>query len=511
MNDLKRLRLICCILFACICLFAYRPAAAQSQLPETTKAEEYASVVRNESGANIRSEASLSSDVLRAVTPGSPVMVLEHRGEWVLVEDFKERKGWVSASLLTGPETVIIKVLKANVRSGPALTAGIIAKLDEGTVLSVVETRGDWLQVSDFEGSNGWLHQDVIWPAPQAAGSERQPSAAPELKPAREVVLAADTFKQAPPRTPEEEKGTVAEQVQPDAVEEIQSETVKKKAAEAPAPVQAEQPPAPPLARDEGYRLGPRDVVSVNIFAGGAKQISEDVTVSADGQITMPLLGRAQAAGLTLGELRKDSIEPLALLYFVEPQVTVAIKEYHSLSFYISGSVENPGHYELDKEPTLLELIAKAGGLESDYGHRAYIMREGPGETEADQEKTILVDMKALLDQGDMTNNIRLVTGDVIHIPRGSELNQASNAIFVEGEVKNPGVYTFQQGITALSACILAGGFNDYAAPNRARIIRRRGTEQEIIELNLDAVKKGKAKDVELQPGDLVHIPDSWL
>ena len=264
-------------------------------------------------------------------------------------------------------------------------------------------------------------------------------------------------------------------------------------------------------AQEQEYRIGPRDVVSVNVFAGGEKQISEDVTVSADGQITLPLLGGVDAVGLTLNELRKNSIEPLALKYFVDPQVNVAIKEYHSLTFYISGSVVQPGHYELDKEPTLLELIAKAGGLQKDYGHKAYIMRENHGKTDAKTGKPIILDLKALLDKGDMTNNIRLVTGDVIHIPRESEVDQASNSIFVEGEVNKPGVYAYQQGITALSACILAGGFNEYAAPNRARVIRRSGVEQEVIEINLDAVKKGKAKDMELQPGDLVHIPDSWL
>ncbi len=273
----------------------------------------------------------------------------------------------------------------------------------------------------------------------------------------------------------------------------------------------AQRASAPSAAKDNEYRIGPRDVVTVNVFAGGEKQIGEDVTVSADGQLTLPLLGGVQAAGLTLGELRKDSIEPLAGKYFVDPQVTVAIKEYHSLTFYISGSVDQPGHYELDKEPTILELIAKAGGLEPDYGHRAYIMRDAGGKAGTDPDKPIVVDLKAMLDQGDMTNNIRLVTGDVVHIPRVTEMDQASNSIFVEGEVKKPGVYPYQQGITALSACILAGGFNDYAAPNRAKIIRRSGPDQEVIELNLDAVKKGKAQDVVLEPGDLVHIPDSWL
>jgi len=480
-------------------LFAHNTAAVQAQPSEAAKAGKYASVVQGGSGANIRSAASVSSEILRSVPPGYPLIILESRGDWFLVQDYRKRKGWVFASLLTEPVTVIIKVQKGNLRSGPGLTDRVMAELDLGKVLSVLEIRGDWLQVRASNGLSGWVHQDIIWPAEYMTSTQ-------------EVPLPAEAVAQIPPQKPEEERRAVAEQVKPEAIKKIQAETGKKEAAEAVRPPRAEQPPGPPAAAQEHeYRLGPRDVVSVNVFAGGEKQISEDATVSADGQVTLPLFGGVQAAGMTLGQLRKDSIEPLALKYFVDPQVTVAIKEYHSLTFYISGSITNPGHYELDKEPTILELIAKAGGLAPDYGHKAYIMRESYGKAGNDPTKPIVVDIKALLDQGDMTNNLRLATGDVIHIPRGSELNQASNAIFVEGEVKKPGVYTFQQGITALSACILAGGFNDYAAPNRARIIRRSGPEQQVIELNLDAVKKGKAKDVELQPGDLVHIPDSWL
>ena len=269
----------------------------------------------------------------------------------------------------------------------------------------------------------------------------------------------------------------------------------------------------PVSAQEQEYRIGLRDVIGVNVFAGGEEQISEDVTVAADGMITLPLLGAVPADGLTLNELKKNSVEPLALKYFVAPQVTVAVKEYHSLTFYISGSVDKPGHYELDKEPTMLELIAKAGGMVPEGGHTAYIMRESHDpQAEKGPVKPIVLDLKPLLDHGDMTNNLQLVTGDVIHIPMESDLDQTSNSIFVEGEVKKPGVYPFQQGLTALSACILAGGFNDFAAPNRARIIRGRGTDQEeVIAINLDAVKKGKAKDVQLTAGDLVHVPDSWL
>lgn len=57
----------------------------------------------------------------------------------------------------------------------------------------------------------------------------------------------------------------------------------------------------------------------------------------------------------------------------------------------------------------------------------------------------------------------------------------------------------------------MAGGFTKYAAANRARIIRKQGDSQEIITINLEDVKKGIIQDVKLEPGDLIHIPETWL
>jgi uncharacterized protein YgiM (DUF1202 family) len=99
------------------------PKVVFPQNLETTKAVEYASIAV---GANIRSDASLTSEVLRTVPPGHPVAVLERQTDWLLVEDYRGRKGWVYASLVTEPETVIIKVFKGKLRSGLSIKDDII-------------------------------------------------------------------------------------------------------------------------------------------------------------------------------------------------------------------------------------------------------------------------------------------------------------------------------------------------------------------------------------------------
>ncbi len=279
---------------------------------------------------------------------------------------------------------------------------------------------------------------------------------------------------------------------------------------------------------DTGYRLGPGDVVKISILAGGEEQVSKAMVVGDNGGVTVPFIGKIQAAGLTLGELEKQIAVPLGRDYFVNPQIHLQIEEYHSLQFFISGTVKDPGVYSLDFIPTLMDLIAKAGGVTEERGNLAYVLRgvKDPVQMQADtgmsdekltqtiaeaRTKPITVDLQRLLDEGDMTENIRLQTGDTVYIPPGTKLDQATTKIYVQGRVKRPGVFDYQPGITALAACILAGGFDEYAAPNRARVIRHTGGERNVITINLKKVQTGDEPDLPLQPGDRIHIPESWL
>jgi len=165
-----------------------------------------------------------------------------------------------------------------------------------------------------------------------------------------------------------------------------------------------------------------------------------------------------------------------------------------------------------------LELVARAEGLIKDRGSIAYVLRETHGiSTEEDVKKaiknsaTIKVDLTRLLDEGDMSYNISLVPGDIVYVPRANKLNQSVYKIYVEGEVKKPGVYDYQPGMTAMAACIMAGGFDKYAAISRAKIVRNENGKQKIIKVNLEKVRDGQIPDIPINPGDRIHIPETWL
>ncbi len=279
--------------------------------------------------------------------------------------------------------------------------------------------------------------------------------------------------------------------------------------------------PAAALSPEQTYLLGPRDVITLSIRAGGEEQYKGDLTVSAEGKINVPFLGPMDAEGLSTPRLEAAISEILARDYFVDPAVNIHIKEYHSLRYYIVGAIKNPGLYEMASSANLMQLIATAGGVDLDRANVAYILRDAVGQADIIEEEEVealmarneplKVDLKGLLDKGDLRHNVQLRTGDVVYIPFKKSQDVAASNIYVDGEVNSPGVYPFQPGLTAMNACLMAGGFGKYAAPNRTRVIRKKGEEKEIIEIDLNAVKRGEAADLELMPGDLIHVPETWL
>lgn len=87
--------------------------------------------------------------------------------------------------------------------------------------------------------------------------------------------------------------------------------------------------------------------------------------------------------------------------------------------------------------------------------------------------------------------------------------------VTVLGEVKSPGNYDFpeQESLTLLQAIGRAGGFTNIAAIERVSIIRTENGKEQVIRINVSAIIKSsdKSKDVELKPGDVVSVPESFF
>jgi polysaccharide biosynthesis/export protein len=276
------------------------------------------------------------------------------------------------------------------------------------------------------------------------------------------------------------------------------------------------------LDSEEEYRLGPNDLIDIQIEK--AEELSGSYRITASGSFTMQFLGQVLAQGKTSEELAAQIANGLRDRYLVNPNVRVAVLQYSGQSFFIQGAVRVPGKYQIKGRPTLLELITIAGGLTDTYGSTAFLIRkirkpqilktaslpkadEPSAQASADEGEIakfelVKANINGLL-RGNFDNNIVIEPGDIIHIP-------PVDVFFVAGEVNVPGSFPLKDGTTLSQAISLAQGTTTKAATNHC-IIRREdpsGKRQEII-VDVGAVMKGKQEDVLLMANDIIVIPNS--
>jgi SH3-like domain-containing protein len=125
-------------------------------------AAEYGSVVKD--GVNIRSAPDDKAEVYWEVFKDFPLKVMQRKGQWAQIEDFEGDTGWIFGQMLSNKKTVIIKAKKANIRVGPGENYEIGASALYGVVFTPGKTEGDWVQISHADGTKGWINKSLIWP-----------------------------------------------------------------------------------------------------------------------------------------------------------------------------------------------------------------------------------------------------------------------------------------------------------------------------------------------------------
>jgi protein-tyrosine phosphatase len=115
---------------------------------------------------------------------------------------------------------------------------------------------------------------------------------------------------------------------------------------------------------NNGYRIGPQDVLEISVFQ--VPDLSKSVQVAEAGTINFPLVGETVVAGKTAAEIERNLEARLGAKYLKSPHVTVYVKEYNSQRITIDGAVKKPGVYSLRGHDTLQRSIAMAEGLDTD-------------------------------------------------------------------------------------------------------------------------------------------------
>jgi polysaccharide export outer membrane protein len=266
---------------------------------------------------------------------------------------------------------------------------------------------------------------------------------------------------------------------------------------------------------DGDYRIGPGDVLDIQIDK--APELSGSKKVSSRGTIRVDFVGELEVARLTAEEVEKQIADRLRGAYLVNPQVKVAVTQPNSRSFFIQGSVNNPGVYQIEGRLTILTLISLAGGLDRSHGSTAFIIRElktkdappasqveedAADRQEVPEHELLKVNIDSLY-KGAFDQNILLEPRDIVHIP-------ATEVFFVTGEVRKPGSFPLKEGTTLKQAISLAEG-TTFQAKSNGIIFRQQPKtgKQEEIKIEISAVMSGKKEDIIIQPNDVVVIPNS--
>ena len=166
---------------------------------------------------------------------------------------------------------------------------------------------------------------------------------------------------------------------------------------------------------DSEYQIGPENALQVDIYYGKGEKISQKVRVSSRGYISLPLVGEVEAAGLTVFEFQQKVYTLLEKDYLVNPQVTVFIEEYSSVS--IMGEVEKPGSYPIKGRLTILGLVSLAEGFTKiANANNVKIIRIEPDGSKIE----IPVSLSNLISvgKGNEQEDVQLQARDVVFVPK---------------------------------------------------------------------------------------------
>jgi polysaccharide export outer membrane protein len=305
------------------------------------------------------------------------------------------------------------------------------------------------------------------------------------------------------------------------------------------------------------YVIGDGDLLNLEVF--DVKELSREVRVSQTGSIGIPLLPvRLHVSGLTEVQAEQKISEVLESNGLVShAEVSLSVKERKSKPITVVGAVGHAMVFQADRPVTLLEVLAEAGGVANDAGDTVIVNRpaqEAPSDpsgppaigpedhapavaskesnhTDSVRESassaaavpnasanspapvdpphlnnTITINLNELMESGDATNNIILQAGDIVTVPH-------SGIVYVLGAVSRPGGFVLANDrgqMTTLKILALAGGLSPTAKRDHAVIVRKdaQGQQHEVA-VDLKKVMERQAEDVQLQPSDILIVPNS--
>ena len=210
------------------------------------------------------------------------------------------------------------------------------------------------------------------------------------------------------------------------------------------------------IATPQNYVLGPGDQLIIDIY--GASQESNTLTVSPDGDVTVPDFGPIHVSGLSVAAAQKRIRSRLGS-YYQSSEIKVTVGQTRTIMVNVMGEVKVPGTYTLSAFATVFHALYMAGGI-SDLGtlRAIKVFRQGRLVTTVDVYEFIL--------NGRLAGNVMLHDNDVIQV------GTYDCIVDVSGRVKRPMAYEMKANESLATLLKYSGGFADNAYKKLVRVLR---------------------------------------
>ena len=264
-----------------------------------------------------------------------------------------------------------------------------------------------------------------------------------------------------------------------------------------------------PIKRAEWQQrltLGPGDLLNVALFdiPDSAKTA---VPIGPDGRISFLQARDIMAAGLTIDELRAKLDEALAK-YYQNPRTIISPEAFHSKKYIVLGAVANKGVFTFDRPLTVIEALARAGGVQTGlYDRDTVELADLAHSFLVRNNQRVPVDFERLFERGDLSQNVPLQPDDFLYFALAN-----ANEIYVLGEVSAPGVAAYLPRTSAMSVISARGGFTPRAYRSRVLVVRGSLNHPQTFVVDAADILSAKKPDFKLQAKDIVYVSQSpWV
>jgi polysaccharide export outer membrane protein len=244
--------------------------------------------------------------------------------------------------------------------------------------------------------------------------------------------------------------------------------------------------------------IGAGDLLEVSVY--GAPDYVKQVRVSSVGEITLPLAGPLKVGGMTTAQAETLIARRLSDGgFFNDPKVSVLEREFATQGISVLGEVQRPGIYPLPGPRSLFDVLSAAGGTTARAGNSVTVTHRSA--TQNPQTLKLAYDAH---NPNQEKENVPVYPGDTVVVSK-------AGVVYVVGDVRLPGGFIMENAhMTILQAVAMAQGANPTAALDKARLIRNSGPSQPTeLQISLKNIMSAKAPDLNLQPNDIVFIPNS--